>query len=80
MSKSCTLARKRGIEAKALEEKGGIDNGGRQILKKREKPGKEKLAKRNGRKPDRLDEWTQKLFKRICRVLVSLQVWPNIKW
>ena len=24
-------------------------------------------------------EWTQKLYRIICRVLVSLQVWPNLK-
>ena len=24
-------------------------------------------------------EWTQKLCRTICRVLVSLQVWPNLK-
>ena len=25
-------------------------------------------------------EWMQKLSMKICRVLVSLQVWPNLKW
>ena len=25
-------------------------------------------------------EWTLQLSRRICRVLVLFQVWPNLKW
>ena len=26
------------------------------------------------------DEWTQRLSRTICRALVSLQDWSNLKW
>ena len=37
---------------------------------------KESLPRRSRMK----HEWTQKLSRTFCRILVSLHVWPNLKW
>ena len=59
--------------------KGGLHSEGRQIPRRRLRESKKSFPKGSRRKHE-LCEWTQKLSRTICRVLVSLQVWPNLKW
>ena len=73
-----TLAREWGIRTGAW--RGGKDrlhSEGRQILRRKGRTCKESLPKRGRRKHERVR--TQKLSRKICRVLVSLLVWSNLK-
>ena len=79
MSESRTLARVRGIRAGAWRGKGGFHSEGLQIPRRRLRASKKSLPRGSRRKYE-LCEWKQKLSRTICRVLVSLQVWPNLKW
>ena len=54
MSENCTLARVRGIRAKALGGKGWIHSEGRQIPRRRVKERKENFSRRSRRKHERV--------------------------
>ena len=79
VGESRTSARERGIRAGAWRGKGGLHSEERQVSRKKGWASKKSLPRRSRRKA-RAGEWTQKLSRTICRVLVSLQVWPNLKW
>ena len=76
MGESRTLARKRGIGERAWREKGGLQSEGKQILRRKGRARKKSLPKGSKRRYERM---TQRLSRTICRVMVSLQVWPNLK-
>ena len=72
------LGERGGIRAGTWRGKGGLHSEGRQIPRKNGRASKKSVF-RGSRRKHELCEWTQKLSRTICRVLVSLQVWPNLK-
>ena len=72
------LGQKEGIRARAWSEKGGIHRERGPIPRRRGRASNKSLP-RTSRKEAWAGEWTQKLSRTICRVLVSLQVWPNLR-
>ena len=77
MSKSHTLAREREIRAGAWTGDGGLHSEGRQVSR-RGRVSKQSLPKRSIRKHKQVSEC--KSSSEQSAVLVSLQVWPNLKW
>ena len=71
--------RKRGIRAEASRGKSGLHSEERQVSRKKARARKEGLLRRSRRKHERVSG-RKNLFKKICKVLVSLQGWPNLKW
>ena len=69
-------ARVRGIRARAWRGEGGLDREGRKIPRRTGRASNKGFPRTSRRK----GEWTQKLSRTICRVLVSLLVWPNLRW
>ena len=78
MDESRTLTKKRGVRAIVWSGKGRLHGEGRQIVRRKGRARKKSLPRTSKRKHE--GEWTQKLSRTICTVLVSLQVWPNLKW
>ena len=78
VSESRTLARVRGIRARAWSGNGGLHSEGKQIPRRKRRACKKSLPRRSRRKHERVSG-RKTSPRKICRVLVSLQVWPNLK-
>ena len=79
MSESRILEREEGDHrAGAWRGKGGFHSEGRQVPRKRERASKESLPRRKKRKHEQVSG--RKSSPVRSAVLVSLQVWPNLKW
>ena len=78
MSANCTLAREGGSERDHGEER--VDSTAKEGRFQEGKGGQARIAFLGEAEGSRATELTQKLSRTICRVLVSLQVWPNLKW
>ena len=76
-SNSRTLGREREIKAGAWRKKVRLHDEGRKIP--RRKGGQARSATLGEVEETRAGAWTQKLSRTICRVLVSLLVWQNLK-
>ena len=77
MGESHTLARERGSE-----QEHGVERVDSTVKEGRFQGGQGSQARRASLEEvegSMSDEWTQKLSRTICRVLVSLLVWPNLK-
>ena len=78
MGESCTLARERGRSEREYEKE-RVDSTVNEGRFQGGKGGQGKRASLGEVEGTWAREWTQKLSRTICRVLVSLQVWPNLK-
>ena len=69
------------FRAEALKGKGGLHGERRPPWNLPRRKGRQaRKASLGVVKKSMWSEWTQKLFRTICRVLVSLLVWPNLRW
>ena len=79
MGKSRTLARERGIKARAWRGKGGLHGEGRQISRRKGRACKKSLPRTSGRK----HEWVSGRKNspgQSAESWLSLLVWPNLNW
>ena len=77
MSESRTLPKGWRIRAGAWQGKGGLHSEETQVP--REEGGKARRVSLGEVEGSMSGEWMQNLSRTICRVLVSVQVWPNLK-
>ena len=73
------LGERGGIRARAWSGKGGLHRERRQIPRRKERASKKSLPRTSRRKHERVSGRKGSL-ERSARVLVSLQVWPILKW
>ena len=80
MSESRTLTRENEIRAGAWRGNGGLHGEGRQIPRRKERASKESLPRTSRRNQERVNGCKSSAGRSAESFLVSLLVWPNLKW